>query len=41
MHELPLVFFTVFGQAAVGIFLLSLLAYTTKQISDVQLKTAT
>ncbi|MBC7005244.1 dimethyl sulfoxide reductase anchor subunit [Photobacterium sp. BZF1] len=40
MHELPLVFFTVFGQAAVGIFLLSLLAFTTKQISDVQLKTA-
>lgn len=40
MHELPLVFFTVFGQAAVGIFLLSLLAFSAKQISSEQLKLA-
>ncbi|MGF1680470.1 dimethyl sulfoxide reductase anchor subunit family protein [Photobacterium minamisatsumaniensis] len=40
MHELPLVFFTVFGQAAAGIFVLSLLAHTTKQIDAEQLKKA-
>lgn len=40
MHELPLVFFTVFGQAAVGIFLLSFVAFGVKQISSEQLKLA-
>jgi len=40
MHELPLVFFTVFGQAAVGIFLLSFLTFSMGQITSAQLKVA-
>lgn len=40
MHELPLVFFTVLGQSAVGLFLLAFLSRKMGSIDDKQLKTA-
>ena len=40
MHELPLVFFTVFGQAAAGLFLLALLTNKFGSLSEKQLKNA-
>ncbi|MGJ3352868.1 dimethyl sulfoxide reductase anchor subunit family protein [Providencia sp. Je.9.19] len=40
MHELPLVFFTVLGQSAVGLFLLAYLSRKMGSIDDKQLKTA-
>ncbi len=40
MHELPLVFFTVFGQAAAGLFLLALLATKLGSLTEAQLKKA-
>lgn len=40
MHELPLVFFTVLGQSAVGLFLLAYLSRKIGSIDDKQLKIA-
>ncbi|AKJ43201.1 dimethyl sulfoxide reductase anchor subunit family protein [Pragia fontium] len=40
MHELPLVFFTVLGQSAVGIFLLAFISYQLKLSDGGQLKRA-
>lgn len=40
MHELPLVFFTVLGQSAAGLFLLAYLSKKMGLIDEVQLKTA-
>lgn len=40
MHELPLVFFTVLGQSAVGLFLLAFIGYQLKQIDWDLLKKA-
>ncbi|EPL6453241.1 MULTISPECIES: dimethyl sulfoxide reductase anchor subunit family protein [Providencia] len=40
MHELPLVFFTVLGQTAAGLFLLAYLSRKMGSIDDKQLKTA-
>ncbi|EUD07600.1 DmsC/YnfH family molybdoenzyme membrane anchor subunit [Providencia alcalifaciens] len=40
MHELPLVFFTVLGQSAAGLFLLAYIAKKMGSIDDNQLKTA-
>jgi anaerobic dimethyl sulfoxide reductase subunit C (anchor subunit) len=40
MHELPLVFFTVFGQAAAGLFLLALFATKLGSLTEAQLKKA-
>lgn len=40
MHELPLVFFTVFGQASAGLFLLALLAKRFGALSESQWKIA-
>ncbi|SUC27482.1 DMSO reductase anchor subunit (DmsC) [Providencia rustigianii] len=40
MHELPLVFFTVLGQSAVGLFLLAYLARKMGSIDDKQLRVA-
>ncbi len=40
MHELPLVFFTVFGQAAAGLCLLALLATKLGSLTEAQLKKA-
>lgn len=40
MHELPLVFFTVLGQSAAGLFLLAYISRRMGSIDDKQLKTA-
>jgi len=40
MHELPLVFFTVFGQTAVGLFLMALVAFAMGQLTQRQLNNA-
>lgn len=40
MHELPLVFFTVLGQASAGLFLLALVSYKMGTTNESQLKQA-
>lgn len=40
MHELPLVFFTVLGQSAAGLFLLAYISRRMGSIDDNQLKIA-
>ncbi|SUC47589.1 DMSO reductase anchor subunit [Providencia stuartii] len=40
MHELPLVFFTVLGQSAAGLFLLAYLSKKIGSIDEKQLKNA-
>ncbi|EKT55569.1 dimethyl sulfoxide reductase anchor subunit family protein [Providencia sneebia] len=40
MHELPLVFFTVFGQSAAGLFLLAYISRRMGTINDNQLRNA-